>query len=105
MGEVLLAAVIVSAVTAGVGVYQAEEQKDQAREIQKKQEEADRKADITSELQRERDVAEREKEKNLLPPIIGSADRPKAGIDALVKKTSTGVQTGTATGTESGVQI
>lgn len=105
MGEAILAGVIMTA----VGVYQVEEQKNQAQEMQKKQEEAEKKANLTSELQRERDVAEREKEKNLLPPIIGSADRPKAGIDALVKKTSTGaatgVQTGTATTSESGVQI
>ncbi len=59
MGEVVLAGIIMSALT----VYQVEEQKDQAQEMQKKQEEAEKKADMTYELQRERDVAEREKER------------------------------------------
>lgn len=89
MGEAVLALAVASAT---IGIYEVEQQKEAAKEAERRQAQAEEEARLAQEMQRQRDVAEREKTKDLLPPILGQSDVRPAGIEALVKPTN--VQTG-----------
>lgn len=88
MGEELLAL----SVAAGLGIYAVHHQEEAAKDAARRQEKAEEEARLTQEMQRQRDVAEREKTENILPPILGQSDVRPAGIEALVRPTN--VQTG-----------
>jgi len=101
MGAEVLA---LSVVAFGMGVYEVHQQEEAAKDAARRQEKAEEEARLTQEMQRQRDVAERERTENILPPILGQSDVRPAGIEALVKPTNvqTGVQAGAGT---PGVQI
>ena len=100
MGDKLLALSVAAFNPAlGMGIYAVQQQKEAAKDVARRQEKAEEEARLTQEMQRQRDVAERERTEDILPPILGQSDVRPAGIEALVKPTNvqTGVQAGAGT--------
>lgn len=97
MGDKLLAlSVAVFNPALGLGIYTVQQQEEAAKDAARRQEKAEEEARLTQEMQRQRDVAERERTEDILPPILGQSDVRPAGIEALVRPT--GVQAGAQAG-------
>ena len=85
----------------GLAWWQGEEAKKEAERAERRQEQAERKAELTAEAQRQADLAEKRRQENILPPIIGSQTPvSELGIAALeadetVEAKDIGVQVGT----------
>lgn len=85
----------------GVTWWQGEEAKQEAKNAEQRHAQAERKAELTAEAQRQADLAEKKRQENILPPIIGSQTPvSELGIAALeakdvVKAEDVGVQIGT----------
>ena len=85
----------------GIAWWQGEEAKKEAERAEQRREKAERSAELTAEAQRQADLAEKRRQENILPPIIGSQTPiSELGIAALeadktVEAKDIGVQVGT----------
>lgn len=98
MGDPITSALV----AVGVSWWQGEEAEKEQKRAERRQEEAERKAELIAEAQRQQDLAEKKKQEELLPPIIGSQkDVGEFGIEALtfdedIPESDIGVQIGTS---------
>ncbi len=98
MGDPITSALV----AVGVSWWQGEEAEKEQKRAERRQAEADRKAELIAEAQRQQDLAEKQKQEELLPPIIGSQrGEEEFGIEALTfdedsPESDIGVQIGTS---------